>query len=131
MENLHLGLNATKTATVTEQNTAMAMGSGDLPVYATPAMAALMESAAATAVRGCLGADETTVGTKLTISHIAATPIGSAITATAELIAVDRRKLTFQVTATDDQEKIGEGIHERFIIKTTPFMEKASLKSGC
>lgn len=127
-DRLHTGLNGKSTCTVDDLNTAICMGSGDLPVYATPSMIALMESAALRAVVDALPEGTTTVGTKLDIQHIAATPIGLAVHATAELITVEGKKLIFKVQAFDEKEKIGEGVHERFVVQTERFVAKAAMK---
>lgn len=128
MNELPIGLKGQAETTVNEQNTAAAMGSGLLPVFATPAMLALMENAAATSVQPFLGEGEGTVGTRLEVSHLAATPIGLAVRAESELVAVDRRKLTFTVRAWGGEELIGEGTHQRFVIDNTRFLEKALAK---
>jgi predicted thioesterase len=128
MNELPIGLKGQAETTVNEQNTAAAMGSGLLPVFATPAMLALMENAAATSVQPYLGEGEGTVGTRLEVSHLAATPIGLAVRAESELVAVDRRKLTFTVRAWGGEELIGEGTHQRFVIDNARFLEKALAK---
>ncbi len=125
MNELPIGLKGQAETTVNEQNTAAAMGSGLLPVFATPAMLALMENAAATSVQPYLGEGEGTVGTRLEVSHLAATPIGLAVRAESELVAVDRRKLTFTVRAWGGEELIGEGTHQRFVIDNARFLETA------
>lgn len=129
MSELTIGSTYTTTTIVTDNNTAKAMGSGTLMVFATPAMAALMEQAAYLAVQNQLPNDSTTVGTAITLTHNAPTPLGMKVTATAELIAIDRRKLTFKIVAFDNKEQIGEATHERFIIKQTTFLQKATEKS--
>ena len=128
MNELPIGLKGQAETTVNEQNTAAAMGSGLLPVFATPAMLALMENAAATSVQPFLGEGEGTVGTRLEVSHLAATPIGLPVRAESELVAVDRRKLTFTVRAWGGEELIGEGEHERFVIDNQRFLDKALAK---
>ena len=122
------GLRSEATALVDETNTALAMGSGSLPVYATPALAALMEKAAAELVEAELPGEWTSVGTELHIEHLAATPIGLTVRAEAELVGAAGRKLSFCVTASDGQEMIGRGTHERFLVKREAFMQKASRK---
>ena len=128
MDALSLGLKGQAETTVTEQNTAAAMGSGLLPVFATPAMLALMEQAAASSVQPFLPEGQGTVGTRLSVSHLAATPIGLTVRAESELIAIDRRKLRFSVRAWAGEELIGEGEHERFVIDNARFLEKALAK---
>lgn len=111
---------------VTVLNTAKALGSGLVEVFATPAMVALMEEAAVHALN--LGPEESSVGTALEIRHLAATPLGLKVWAVAEVIEIDRRRLVFKVEAYDDKEKIGEGRHERFIIDSAKFLEKVNAK---
>lgn len=111
---------------VAEHNTAKALGSGLVEVFATPAMVALMEEAAVQALDLVPG--ESSVGTALKIKHLAATPLGLKVWATAELIEIDRRRLVFSVEAFDEQEKIGEGRHERFIIDSSKFLDKVNAK---
>ena len=128
MKELTIGLKGHAETVVTEQNTAAAMGSGMLPVFATPAMLALMENAAACSVQPYLDEGQGSVGTRLEVSHLAATPIGLPVRAESELIAVDRRKLRFAVRAWGGEELIGEGEHERFVIDNQRFLEKALAK---
>lgn len=112
------------TQTVGLQLTAKEVGSGSLEVFATPMMAAMMEKAAAYIAQQYIDEDCTTVGTKLDIKHLAASPIGADITATATLIEQDGRRFLFNVEAFDNSGKIGEGEHERFSVKTDRFMDK-------
>lgn len=123
------GLKGRAETTVTPDNTAQAVGSGLVPVFATPYMIALMENAAVNAVQAALSADEGTVGTRLDVTHDAATPIGLKVWAEAELTAVEGRKITFAVTAYDEREQIGGGVHERFIIKPEKFLARAEGKA--
>jgi predicted thioesterase len=113
---------------VAEQNTAIFLGSGSLPVYATPALIALMEKASALLAEKSLPDLMSTVGISLNVKHIAATPVGMKVHAESELVMVEDRKLTFKVTVFDEKEKIAEGIHERFIIKKESFLQKAEAK---
>jgi predicted thioesterase len=128
MSELQIGLKGVAETPVAEENTAAAMGSGLLPVFATTAMLALMENAAAGSVQPFLSEGQGTVGTRLEVSHLAATPIGLPVRAESELIEIDRRRLVFSVTAEDDFGPIGEGVHERFIIDNAAFMEKVAKK---
>lgn len=121
---LKKGLTATARTVVSQENTALKMGSGDLEVFATPAMVALMEQAAMMAVAEVLDEGSTTVGTEMNCSHIKASKLGAQITATAVLTEVEGRKLTFTVGATDEQGIIGEGVHTRFVVDRTRFMAK-------
>ncbi len=119
---------ATVTELVTENNTATTVGSGSLAVYATPAMLALMEKAACEAVAPLLDEGATTVGTLLNVSHLAATPVGMQVSATAELISQEGRKFVFRVTASDECGVIGEGTHERFSVLSQKFTDKTYSK---
>ena len=110
--------------TVNENNTAKALRSGALNVYATPAMIALMEEAAYKSIQDDLEEGKGTVGTLMNVKHLASTPVGMEVTAKTELIEVDRRRLVFKVEAFDERGKIGEGIHERFIIDNEDFQRK-------
>ena len=128
MDALPIGLKGHAETLVTEANTAAAMGSGLLPVFATPAMLALMEKAAARSVQPFLDDGQGSVGTRLSVSHLAATPIGLPVRAESELLSVERRKLLFSVRAWAGDELIGEGEHERFLIDNARFLEKALAK---
>ena len=121
--NLKIGVRGQAQTTVTSLNTAKAVGSGLLEVFSTPAMVSLMEQAAVNALN--LPAGQSSVGTSLNITHTAATPLGAAVSATAELIEIDRRRLVFHVEVCDEVGKVGEGKHERFIIDVEPFLDKA------
>ena len=121
---LEKGLKATSKVVVSEENTARVMGSGDMAVFATPAMVALMENAAMAAVAAELPEGSTTVGLEMNCSHIKPSKLGATITATAVLTAVEGRKLTFTVGASDEQGIIGEGVHVRFVVDRERFMAK-------
>ncbi|WP_295218254.1 thioesterase family protein [Ruminococcus sp.] len=125
MEPITIGASGTASVTVDMSNLAMTVGSGSLPVFATPMMASLMEQAACNAVAPFLAEGETTVGTKLEISHDAATPPGLTVTATAEVTAVSGREISFHVTAEDGVGVIGSGIHKRFLVDAERFTLKA------
>lgn len=115
---------------VTENNTAIKMGSGKSPVYATPALVALMENAAINACDPQLPEGYNTVGIAMNVKHVAATPIGLKVTAKATLVEQDRRKLTFKIEASDNASVVGEATHERFIIESAPFLAKAEAKKN-
>lgn len=121
---LEKGLSARSETVVAASNTAAAMGSGDLGVFATPAMVALMENAAMTAVAPELPEGSTTVGAEMNVTHIKPSGPGAEITATAVLTAVEGRKLTFNVGARDAEGMIGEGVHIRYIVDRAKFMAK-------
>lgn len=126
--NLATGMTGEKNEMVTPENTAIRYGSGAVAVYATPAMIGLMEGAAVNAICSHLPAGSSTVGVALSVQHTAATPIGLAVRATAELVEIDRRRLVFSVKAFDEKEQIGSGTHERFIIDIEKFLAKADAK---
>ena len=113
---------------VTKDLCANAWGSGGLEVYATPAMIALMENTAWASVEPCMEEGRSTVGTKLDVSHLSASPVGARITCESELVEIDGRRLVFKVSASDDAGLIGEGMHERFIINTEKFMARTEAK---
>lgn len=118
------GLTHTSTLVVTEQHLACNVGSGDLPVLATPMMMALMENAAMLCVASELDVDSSTVGGQISSSHLKPTGLGHTVTATAELVSVEGRKLRFKVSASDESGLIGEGEHLRFIINKQKFLSK-------
>lgn len=123
-----IGLKGRAEELVTEQNTARAACSGALPVYGTPFLCALMEKAAWTSIAPYLAQGESTVGTRLEISHLSATPVGMTVRAESEVTAVEGRKLTLKVSAYDGKGLIGEGTHERFIVSDERFLQKAAGK---
>ena len=123
-----VGMKGRAEAIVDEQNTAMAAGSGTLPVFATPWMCALMEKAAWTAIAPGLAEGESTVGTKLNISHLSASPLGIRVWAESEVTAVDGKRIELSVSAYDESGLIGSGTHERFIVQNDRFLAKAAKK---
>ena len=125
---VQVGLKNTVSEEVTEERTARAMGSGSLPVYATPAMTCLMEKAATEAVEALVPEGWTTVGISLHVAHTAATPVGLTVRAEAEVTAVEGRKIIFTVRAYDDQGEIGVGSHERFAVAKEKFLATAAAK---
>lgn len=125
---MEVGMKYTETELVTEQNTAATVGSGLLPVYATPAMIALMEKCASACVAPALEDGKTSVGTLLNVKHVSASPIGMRITCTATLAEIDDRRLVFHVEASDEAGLIGEGTHERFIVDSERFLAKCQSK---
>ncbi|MDE6779748.1 MAG: thioesterase family protein [Alistipes sp.] len=118
------GLSCQSRAAVSETNIAATVGSGDLRVFATPAMTALMENAAMLAVAEHLPEGATTVGSRLEVDHIKPSPVGAEIIATAVLTEVDGRKLTFNVGARDEKGMIGEGVHIRYVVDRERFLSK-------
>ena len=125
---MELGIKGAAETVVVYENTAAAVGSGALEVFSTPSMIALMEKASRELVQPYLEEGQSTVGTRLEVSHVAASPIGAHIRAESTLVEIDRRMLTFEVKAYEDGELIGEGRHQRCIIYAERFMEKALAK---
>ncbi len=114
--------------TVTKEKTAAVVGSGLLEVFATPAMIALMEQTASESVMNMLEEGTTTVGTKINVDHLAATPVGMDVKCISTLTEVDGRKLSFEIEAYDDAGLIGKAYHERFIVMSDRFMQKTLSK---
>ena len=110
--------------TVTEPITAQVMGSGDMPVLATPAMMALMENAAMLAVADHLPEGCTTVGGHIAVSHLKPTSMGKTVTASATVVKVDGKKIEFEVQAHCGDVLLGEGTHVRFIVDKEKFMSR-------
>lgn len=125
---LKTGIQLTNTLTVTKSQTAKSIGSGGLDVLATPSIIRLMEKTAWESILPFLDKEDDTVGIFLEINHIAPTPIGAIVSCTSTLIDIDKRKLTFQIEAFDNKEKIAHAIHKRFIIKKDTFQQKANNK---
>ena len=121
---IEAGLRHTSELTVTEAVTAIQVGSGDMPVLATPMMMALMENAAMLAVRAQLPEGCTTVGGHIESSHLRPSRIGDDVTAVAEVTKVDGKKIFFKVAAYCGENLLGEGTHLRFIVDRKRFMEK-------
>jgi len=124
------GLKGAAEIVVGTRDTAPHVGSGRIKVFATPVMVNMMEEAALDAIEGRLPEGHQTVGTRLDITHTAATPVGMRVIARAELIKVDGRKLTFRVSAEDEKELIGEGTHERIIVNVARFDQRTQDKAG-
>lgn len=121
---MEIGLTYTSKTVVDDSNTAISMGSGDLEVFATPSMIALMENAAMLAVAQNLPEGSTTVGAMMNSTHVKPTSKGREVTATAVLREIDGRKLTFDVRAEDCEGIIGEGTHIRYVVDRIKFMSK-------
>ena len=122
------GLRNVAEISVTAENTALALGSGSLKVFATPAMIRLIERAAAELVEKNLPPESTSVGISINIKHSAPTPIGMNVRAEVEIISVDGRKIIFDAAAFDERGEIGRGTHERFIVDREKFQSKADAK---
>lgn len=123
-----VGMNAKVETLVEREDTALEVGSGSLLVYATPCMVALMEGAACEAIASALPEGKTSVGTMLNISHLSATPVGLEVYAEAEVTSVEGNTVTFAVAAYDESGKIGEGTHQRAVISSQRFLDKAYAK---
>ncbi len=123
-----LGLTNVVKSVVTTENSALALKSGSLKVFATPAMIRLIEQSAAELVDKNLPSELTSVGTALNVKHIAPTPIGMNVRAEVKIVSVDGRKIFFDVAAFDERGEIGRGTHERFIVDREKFQAKADEK---
>lgn len=121
---LSIGMSGEATTVVVHENTAAAVGAGGVEVFGTPLMIALMENAAWHAVVDGLDEGQVTVGTVVNIRHLGATPLGQQVRASAELTEIDGRRLVFKVEAHDERQKIGDGIHERFIVDLQRFLSR-------
>jgi predicted thioesterase len=125
---LRPGLAGSAELTVGPEHTAPFVGSGRIAVLATPVMINLIEAAALKAVEHLLPAGHQSLGTHLDVSHVAATPVGLRVTATAEVIAVEGRTVTFKVEAHDAREPIGGGSHRRVVVSVARFDERVQRK---
>lgn len=121
---LQIGLQYTSTLLVDSSQTAISLGSGDLPVWGTPSMLALMENAAMLAVAEYLSANTTTVGGLISAKHLMPTAVGKEVKAIAKLIQIDGKKLTFEVQAYQEETLIGKGEHVRFIVDRERFLSQ-------
>jgi fluoroacetyl-CoA thioesterase len=130
LSGLKTGLTGTAELVVGIEHTAPSIGSGMVPVLATPVMINVIEAAALAAVEHLLPAGHQSLGIHLDIRHFAATPIGMRVRATAELIAVDGRTLTFRIEARDEREPIGDGSHRRVVVNVARFDERVQRKLG-
>ena len=129
MDELKPGMTGRAEMIVGTNDTAPRVGSGKIAVLATPVMINLIEEAALDAVESVLPEGKQSLGTHLEVSHIAATPVGMKVTATAELISVEGRKLTFRVEARDEADLIGEGTHQRVVVTADSFSARVAEKS--
>lgn len=121
---LEVGMRGDAELVVGEKETAAAFGAGGVHVLGTPVMIGLMENAAWRLVQPHLNEGETTVGTLVNVRHLAATPVGGHVVATAELVEMDERRLVFHVSARDDKQLIGEGTHERARVLLDRFLAR-------
>lgn len=127
---LEVGMRGEASLVVGEEQTAAAFGAGGVHVFGTPMMIGLMENAAWQLVQPELPPGETTVGTLVNVRHLAATPIGGHVVATAELMEIDGRRFVFKVSARDDTQLIGEGTHERYQIVLERFLARLPRSPG-
>lgn len=130
LTDIAVGLQGTARLLVGPEHTAAAVGSGRLAVLATPVMINVIEAAAVNAIEHLLPAGHHSVGIHLDVSHVAATPVGLPVTATAEVSAIDGRTITFRVEARDTVEVIGTGSHRRAVVDTTRFEERMRHKAS-
>ena len=130
MAGLEPGLTGVVKRQVTDDISAHTMGNEGVHVLGTPALMLLVEQAAIKAIEGRLAEGQATVGTRLDVQHLAATPVGMTATVRARLAQVDGRKLTFEIEAEDDQEPIGRGMHERFVVDMARFLARIAEKAG-
>ncbi len=128
MDDIAVGLTGDVEATVSADDTAERWGSGLVPVLGTPTLVAMMENAAVTALDGRLQPEQTSVGGRMDIRHLAPTPVGLSVRVHAELMEVDGRRLVFRVEAWDEVERIGEATHERFVVDRQRFIAGAEAK---
>lgn len=124
---MKIGQTYTSQLLVEERHLAINVGSGDLPVLATPVMVMLMENAAMKSVADTIADDETTAGAQVSVSHLRPTPLADTVNATATLVEIDGRKLTFRVIAEDSKGLVGEGTHVRYIVNRERFVSKITL----
>ena len=123
-----IGMKGEASTLVEKEDTAQYVGSGSLLVYATPCLAALMEGAACAALEEALPQGQTSVGTALNLEHLSATPVGLDVRASAEVTAVEGRKITFAITAFDEAGEIGRATHTRVLVNSEKFLEKTYQK---
>ena len=124
------GLTGTSDLVVAPEHTAPRVGSGLIAVLATPVMINVIEAAALAAAEHLLPQGHQSLGIHLDVRHTAATPVGHRVTATAEVVAVEGRTITFKVTARDETEEIGGGMHQRVVVNVDRFDERVRRKSG-
>jgi predicted thioesterase len=129
LSRLRRGLKGEATCVADQSHSARSLGSGTLDVFATPMMIALMEAAAMRCIDGMLPEGQTSLGTQIDVTHVAASPLGLPIRASAELIEIADRTLTFRLEAHDGVETIGRGVHRRVVVDTGRFLDKVRRKS--
>ena len=124
-----VGAKAEKRLTVAQEDTASAWGSGSLPVLATPRMILMIETTAVECLAPYMEEGRTSVGTLVDVAHVSASPVGSEVVCSVEVVEVDRARVRFSVTVTDAAGEVGTGFHERFVVSPDKFMAKANSKS--
>ena len=124
-----VGAKAESRLTVAQDDTAQAWGSGSLPVLATPRMILMVEATAVECLAPFMEEGRTSVGTLVDVAHVSASPVGSEVVCTVEVIEVDRARVRFSVSVTDAAGEVGTGFHERFVVSVEKFMAKANSKS--
>ena len=128
--NIPVGASGTASLSVADEHTAPRVGSGQIHVLATPVMINLFEAAALAACEHLLPAGHQSLGTRLDVSHIAATPVGMRVIATAEVLSVEGRTIKFGLKAVDERDLIGEGIHERVVVNVEKFEVRVREKAA-
>lgn len=126
MKQIQIGIKNEITTVVTQQMLALSVGSGDVNVYATPMMVALMEKSAAACIADYLDEGETSVGTRINTTHVAATPCQMKVLAKCKVVSIDRKKIGFLVEAYDERGLIGTGEHDRIVVNKHKFEERAT-----
>lgn len=127
-QNLRVGLTAVGSYLIKSEHAARYVGSGEVEILSTPAMIAFMEKTARQAVEMKLPEGDITVGTRVDIRHVGPVPIGENLKVTAQLLAINKRRLTFNVKAEWKDEVVGKGQHERFIVNKEKFLQKTERK---
>ena len=125
-----VGAKAESRLKVSEEDTALAWGSGSLPVLATPRMILMMEATAMQCLAPYTEEGRTSVGTLVDVAHVSASPVGSEVVCNVEVVEVDRARIRFRVSVTDAFGDVGTGFHERFVVSAEKFMAKADSKSS-
>jgi predicted thioesterase len=129
LSQLRVGLTGTASMLVTEERLAPVVGSGHVPVFASPMLVAVMEAAAVNCLAGHLPADYQSLGVHLDVTHSSPTPIGLTVMATAIIKSIEGRKIVFDISATDGVDRVGSGAHTRIIVDTARFMARIAAKS--
>lgn len=119
---IEIGTTATVRLVVGDADTAVALGSGDVPVLGTPRIVALMEQAAVAALAGALDEGATSVGTRIAVDHLAASLVGATVTATAEVVDLDGHAVSFRLTVREGEQQVATGDHIRFVVDRERFL---------